>query len=289
MPEVAGPERLDAAAIVLVGGRSSRMGEPKVALEWHGSTLLHRTISLLVRTVAGPVVVVRAPGQDLPVLPPGVEIAEDAAEGKGPLQGIASGLRAVHERAERAFVCSTDLPFLHPAFVRRVVRELGPDLDIVLPVARGYAQPLAAAYRTALHEKALELVAAGRLRPVMLSDEARVLRLDDAALLADEELAASDPELDSLLNVNRPEEYRTARQREAPEVTVLRDEAVALVRAATLAAAADAVGVDLGQPGLAVALNGVPVDGDGAALPLVTGDVLAFTGDATFSRTPARG
>ncbi|MGH3167275.1 MAG: molybdenum cofactor guanylyltransferase, partial [Trebonia sp.] len=31
------------AGVVLAGGRSSRMGTPKAALEWHGSTLLYRT------------------------------------------------------------------------------------------------------------------------------------------------------------------------------------------------------------------------------------------------------
>ena len=62
---------------MLVGGRSSRMGSPKAALEWHGSTLLYRTSALLRRTVGGPVVVVASPGQQLPALPSGVEVVED--------------------------------------------------------------------------------------------------------------------------------------------------------------------------------------------------------------------
>ena len=53
------------------------MGRPKAALEWHGSTLLHRTTALLARTVGGPVLVVAAPGQDLPELPPRVEVVAD--------------------------------------------------------------------------------------------------------------------------------------------------------------------------------------------------------------------
>ncbi|MEA2226533.1 MAG: molybdenum cofactor guanylyltransferase [Solirubrobacteraceae bacterium] len=67
-----------AAGIVLAGGRSSRMGSPKAALEWHGSTLLRRVVGIVGRGVDGPVVVVRAPGQELPPLPEGVEIVEDA-------------------------------------------------------------------------------------------------------------------------------------------------------------------------------------------------------------------
>lgn len=258
------------------------MGEPKASLEWHGSTLLRRTASLLARTVDGPVVVVRAPGQDLPALPAGVEVADDPVEGRGPLQGIATGLAAVADRAPVAFVCSTDLPFLHPAFVRRVLRDLGTDLDVVLPVARGYPQPLAAAYRTALAARVTELIATGRMRPAMLFSEVRVLRRDDAALLADPALAALDPALDSLLNINEPEDYRSARERPVPEVTVQRYGALAsngnrgpgTVRAATLGAAASAVGLALDRHVVA-ALNGDQITRD-AELPLVTGDAVAF-------------
>ena len=38
-----------AAGIVLAGGRSSRMGTPKAALEWHGSTLLRRVVGRRIR------------------------------------------------------------------------------------------------------------------------------------------------------------------------------------------------------------------------------------------------
>ena len=75
------------AGIVLAGGRSARMGTPKAALEWHGSTLLHRTVSIVARATGGPVVVVRAPGQDLPDLPRGTLVVEDPREGKGPSRG----------------------------------------------------------------------------------------------------------------------------------------------------------------------------------------------------------
>src|SRR6516164_643504 len=112
---------MQAAGIVLAGGRSSRMGSPKAALEWHGSTLLRRVTGIAARAVDGPVVVVRAPGQELPALEGAVEVVEDAREGRGPLQGLAAGLAAVRDRAGVAYLSSTDLPLLHPAFVRRVV------------------------------------------------------------------------------------------------------------------------------------------------------------------------
>src|ERR1700756_5992850 len=123
-----------AAGGVLAGGRSSRMGTPKAALEWHGSTLLRRTAGILARATGGPVVVVRAHGQDLPTLPKGTLVADDPREGKGPGQGIAAGLGALRGRADTAFVSSTDMPFLHPAFIRRVlgVVEEGHSTDVAL-------------------------------------------------------------------------------------------------------------------------------------------------------------
>jgi molybdopterin-guanine dinucleotide biosynthesis protein A len=198
------------AGIVLAGGQSSRMGTPKAALEWHGSTLLRQTVATLTAATGGPVVVVRARGQSLPDLPPGAEVVDDPRAGKGPVQGIAAGLAAIGDRAAVAFVSSTDMPFLHPAFVRRVLSFVRDGVDVALPVARGYRQPLAAAYRTSLAATADRLVADGKLKPAFLFAECAVEILDEAALLADRELAAVDPELDSVINVNSPADYAAA-------------------------------------------------------------------------------
>jgi molybdenum cofactor guanylyltransferase len=269
------------AGIVLAGGRSSRMGAPKAALEWHGSTLLRRTVGILARVADGPVLVVRAPGQALPGLPSNVEVVDDPREGLGPVQGLAAGLAAAAGRADVAFVCSTDLPFLHPAFVRRVLRAADDGADVGLPVAHGYPQPLAAAYRTALAPVAERLVAQERLRPAFLFEECAVIRLSEADLRRDPVLAALDPELDSVLNVNEPGEYQAARARPAPEVTIQRFGALAdghrgpqAVLAATVAGAAAEAGLAL-DGHVVAALNGDQITRDGQT-PLVTGDTVFF-------------
>jgi molybdenum cofactor guanylyltransferase len=181
----------EVAGVVLAGGRSTRMGRPKASLEWHGSTLLHRVTGIVGRAVGGPVVVVRAPDQELPPLPPGVAVVEDAAEGRGPLQGLAAGLAAVAGEAEVAYVSSTDVPLLHPAFVRAVIHAMtSEDVDVALPVVHGYRHPLAAAYRTSLAAAVEELIAEDRMRPSFLFERSRVRELSEEDLLRDASLAA---------------------------------------------------------------------------------------------------
>src|ERR1700729_2649517 len=153
------------AGIVLAGGRSSRMGTHKAALEGDGSTLRRRTVGILARVTSGPVIVVRAPGQPLPELPPQTEVVDDPQEGLGPVQGLAAGLAAAAGPGGVAFVGSTALPFLPPAFVRRVLRTAQEGADVGLPHARGYLQPLAASHRTALGPGAGRPVPQRRARP----------------------------------------------------------------------------------------------------------------------------
>lgn len=280
------------AGIVLAGGRSSRMGTAKASLEWHGSTLLRHVTGVVGRAVDGVVIVVRAPGQVLPELDPRVVLCDDIEEGRGPMQGLAVGLAAAAKHSQTAFVCSTDLPFLHAAFVRAVLRGFDPDVsapgpagtpDVVLPFVHGYRQPMAAGYRTDLAPRVERLLGAGRLRPAHLFEECNVRQLDDAALLSDAMLARVDPELDSVFNVNDPDEYRQARSRPAPEVVVERFGVLATngggrgprtVRAANIASAAGQVGLVL-DGHIVAALNGDQIRGDGQA-PLMAGDTVSF-------------
>lgn len=257
------------AAIVLAGGGSRRMGTDKASLEWHGSTLLRRAVGIVLRAVDGPVVVVRAHDQRLPDLPrKSVEIAHDERPGRGPLEGLAAGLSVLDGRAQAVYLTGVDAPFLHPAFVRRVLALLAPDDDVALPHAHGFAQPLAAAYRAATVAPALQAVLAqdGPLGTRALLRRCRVADLDEATLRADPDVAAHDPQLRSLHNLNEPAEYEEARHRAAPPTVAVSVDGgpPRTVEAATLGAAARAAGCAL-PPGAD------PQD------PLVAGDVVKLS------------
>jgi molybdopterin-guanine dinucleotide biosynthesis protein A len=164
--------------------------------------MLQRVVRLL-REVVRPVVVVAAEGQELPDLPGEVLFAHDRRPDRGPLEGIAAGLRALEEQAEAAYVTACDVPLLVPAFVRRVI-ELGRTYEIAVPHVNGFDEPLSAVYAQSVLPKIDALLAAGRLRPVFLFDQARTLRIDG------EKLVQVDPELLSLANVNNPKDYAAA-------------------------------------------------------------------------------
>lgn len=263
------------------------MGSPKALLPWHGSTLLRRVVGLVGRGVDGPVVVVRAPGQILPALPPGVEVTEDPVEGRGPLAGLAAGLAALDGRAAAVYLSAVDVPFLHPAFVRRVLHALdGEDgdgsVEAVLPEAHGHRHPLAAAYRSGVAPRVRALLEADRLRPAFLLDEVAVRRLDSAALLADPALRAADPELRSLRNLNERSDYDGAHAEPEPTVSVarfgtLRPAGLRLpveVRASTVARAGAAVGLALDRHVVA-AIDGDRISGD-PDVPLAGGETVSF-------------
>ena len=197
---------------------------------------------------------------------------------------LAAGLAAVRADAPVAYVSSTDVPLLHPRFVRRVLAAVDDGVDVALPQVRGYPQPLAAAYRTALVDVVERLIAEDRMRPAFLFEACRVRRLDEAALLGDPALAALDPALDSVLNLNERTDYEAARARPAPEVTVQRFGALrrlgngardpGVVQAATLGEAAAASGLTLDEH-IVAALNGDQITRDPQA-PLAAGDTVAF-------------
>lgn len=190
---------MQVGGIVLCGGHSRRMGRPKAWLPVGEEYMLTRILRLLVGVV-GPVVVVAARNQELPPLPEDVPVVRDEHEDRGPMQGLASGLKALRGRADAAYVSSCDAPLLRPAFVRRLIDRIGEHTACV-PLAQGYPHPLPAVYRLDAVSVIEELLAQGQLRLSTLLDMVPV------RLVQPDEFADIDPQLDSLRNINTPTDY----------------------------------------------------------------------------------
>jgi molybdopterin-guanine dinucleotide biosynthesis protein A len=187
------------AGIVLCGGQSSRMGQPKCWLPVAGELMLPRVVRLLSEVVS-PIVVVASPGQELPPLPADVILIRDTVPGLGPLLGLATGLTALPQGTDTAYVSSCDVPLLRPAFVRRMIELLGTS-EVCVPRVNGFLHPLAAVYRREVAPTAERLLAAGQAR---LTDLCSVVR---TRIVTADELTDVDGDLRSLRNVNMPEDY----------------------------------------------------------------------------------
>jgi molybdenum cofactor guanylyltransferase len=195
-------EILPVAGLVLAGGRSTRMGLAKATLPFGPELMLQRVVRLL-RTVVDPIVVVAAPGQELPPLPGDVLVTHDQREARGPLEGLLAGLSAVAPHATAVYATSCDVPLLVPAFVRAMIGHLC-DADIAVPIEDKFPHPLAAVYRTSVLPHIEALLAADQLRPVFLFDRVKTRRIPA------DDLRAADPQLTTLRNLNRPEDYLAA-------------------------------------------------------------------------------
>ncbi|MBK7950610.1 MAG: molybdenum cofactor guanylyltransferase [Deltaproteobacteria bacterium] len=138
------------AGIVLCGGRSRRMGRSKALLPWFGPTLVEHVVARLAPCV-DEVLVVTA--RDLPieglVSRLGARSIFDREPARGPLAALRDGLAAT--RAERAFVTTTDAPFLTAAAARALFERAEAGVGAgrsgaVVPRAAGFLQVLSAVY-----------------------------------------------------------------------------------------------------------------------------------------------
>jgi molybdopterin-guanine dinucleotide biosynthesis protein A len=193
--------RRDATAIVLAGGRSSRMGTSKALLPFGTQPLIARIVSLL-RRMFHEVVVVASSDQDLPAMP--VTLVRDDVAFQGPVGGIAYGLRAAH--GDVCFVTSCDAAFLNDRLIAHLV-SLAPGYDAVVPQFGGRRQPLHAVYRRTVLPLLEAQLARGELRPAFLFERV------ETRIVEEDEIRRFDPEGWSFFNMNTPADYAEAVKR----------------------------------------------------------------------------
>ena len=186
------------SAVILGGGKSSRMGRPKALLPFDGVPLICHVARKL-QIHFSDLVVVAAPGQDMPDT--GAKLVRDEVAYQGPVGGIYYGMLAA--AGEFCFVTSCDVPFLNGELIRHLVSLIG-EYDVVAPYWEDRFQPLCAVYRRAVLPHLREQLERGELRPIYLFDKVRTRKV------LDEEIRRFDPEGLSFFNMNSPEDYAAA-------------------------------------------------------------------------------
>jgi len=185
------------------------MGTSKALLPFGPETMLQRVVRLLGHVV-GPVVVVAAVNQELPDLPAEVLVTRDERQGRGPLEGFRSGLKALPAHIEAAYVTSCDVPLLVPGFVTQML-DLAVGYEVAVMEIDGFTHPLSAVYRRSTLPCVEQLLARDRLRPVFLFEAVRTRRVKPSEM-------TRDPELRTLRNLNTRADYERALAEEAAKL-----------------------------------------------------------------------
>ncbi|HWO42298.1 MAG TPA: NTP transferase domain-containing protein, partial [Candidatus Eisenbacteria bacterium] len=171
---------------------------PKALLPFAGEPLIAHVVDRL-RAIFADVVIVAAPGQDLPPLP--ARLTRDDVPFQGPVGGIYYGLSAA--ATEVAFVTPCDAPFLNLELIAYLVGRVS-EHDVVVPRWQDRLQPLHAVYRKDVTPVLKDQLDRGELRPVFLYQKVRTLEVTEG------EIRRFDPEGLSFLNMNTPDDYARA-------------------------------------------------------------------------------
>ena len=129
------------SAVVLAGGRSTRMGCDKAWLTVDGQPLITRVVATLRELDLEEVFISGRPETDYSSLQCSVLL--DREPGLGPVAGIEQAMLAC--TAPLLLVLAVDMPKMTAAFLRILVAQIGLSTGTV-PVLKGQVEPLAAIY-----------------------------------------------------------------------------------------------------------------------------------------------
>ncbi len=179
-------------AILLAGGKSSRMGQCKAELKWQGTTLIEYQVEKL-RSLGIEDIVISGYANEIK----GTRFAEDVYKHKGPLGGIHAGLKAAHN--PHCLVLSVDTPLVPTETLAMLIEEhiSKGNLISLLEDSRGI-EPLIGMYEKKLHPLC---------DPILKTEQTAVRELYKPAPPKTVRYHGDD---EFLVDCNTPEDYRKA-------------------------------------------------------------------------------
>lgn len=128
---------MGASAIILAGGKSSRMGQDKGLMDLDGKPMIQHVLDA-VGEVADDIIIVSHQEEYQQF---GYPVFEDEMKDCGPLAGMVVGLKNVQR--EEALVVSCDVPYITSELLKKLLTAPG---DAVLVRSGGQVEPLIARY-----------------------------------------------------------------------------------------------------------------------------------------------
>ena len=181
-------------ALILAGGKSTRMGQNKALLNYHGASQLEQMVQLT-ESLGLETYVSSSREQDYAI---DATVIQDAFVGMGPLGAILSAFK--YEPNTAWLVLAVDLPYLTQNTLSDLMQQRAPQqvATAYLNHETGFAEPLVAIYEPKAYTRMLQFLALGYSCP------RKVLINSDTCLVEPREAR-------ELTNVNTPEEFEKAR------------------------------------------------------------------------------
>ena len=189
-------------AIILAGGKSSRIGsdKDKAILKLNGKHLIDIVISKLKHIVGDNIIIVGPPER----YPSYKQVVPDLFNQRGLLVGLYSGLKASTSRYNLVVGC--DMPFLKVELLQ-YMRDKMDSNDIIIPrYAKNYIEPLCAIYSKDCLSVMERNIEAGILSIRRIFPYLKVRYIEE------KEIKRVDSELNSFFNINYKEDFIRAEE-----------------------------------------------------------------------------
>lgn len=180
---------------ILAGGKSSRMGQDKGLVHFHGRPLIAHVLDVA-KNVSSSINIVTS-NSDYLIF--GCPLVKDIVPDKGPAGGVFTALTFAKEPF--VLVVGCDMPMLDKRIIDQMM-EMVSSVDLVVASRNGQVEPLLAIYNTGCKHKWSALLHSGFLKMSDFFDRLNTRVFDVSAI----------PDLnDSIfMNINSPEELATA-------------------------------------------------------------------------------
>lgn len=200
------------SGVILAGGQNLRFSrENKAFLTLGGLRMIEWILAVFSRIFKEVLLVTNAPEKyaDLDV-----HIISDMIPLHSPLAGLHSGL--FHISSPYAFVSACDTPFLKTALIEALIKEIEPEVDVILPETIKGPQPLFAIYsKSCLQPIETHLLQQNDRQPgkrtlqpglkiQQFFKRVRVKKVPESFT------RKYDPELISFFNINTPQDFKKA-------------------------------------------------------------------------------
>jgi molybdopterin-guanine dinucleotide biosynthesis protein A len=175
-------------------------------VEVDGALLIERVVRVM-KAVFEEVVLITNTPEEYSFL--GLTMVGDLIRGLGPIGGIYTGLTAIS--GDAGFFVACDMPFLNAGLLRHMV-EIREDFDAVVPRVGWMLEPLHALYNKSCIPAIRSLIDSRDFQILRCFQKIQVRYIDE------EELRAFDPRLQSLFNINKPQDWPSTPSCASPSV-----------------------------------------------------------------------